>query len=209
MKKTEIIEQTFEELDKNFEFLTLRNFHLIPEESSIENDIDLLIHKEDYDKVSAFMQAQGYEITYDQGHEYLYGAVSHIHCVKRDQGIHFDIVAGLYYRSLSNPKIFVGGFETLEKSMWDNKVPTSECWKYEPSIEDQLTHVCSHSIFDRRQVSPFYGSLIKDLYEASDKERIQLLFDSSFYKVSSHLLSVIGGGDCSTLFNEYVGYSQY
>jgi len=209
MNKVDIIKHTFEELDKNFEFLTLRNFHLIPEESSIENDIDLLIHKEDYAKVASFMQELGYEITYDQGHQYLYGAVSHIHCVKRDRDIHFDIVAGLYYRSLANSQIFVGGFEELEKSMWKNKVSTSKCWKHEPSMEDQLTHLCSHSIFDKRKVTPFYSSKIKELYGVSDSKRLKSLFDLSFYKVSPHLLSIIAGGDCSTLFNEYLGYSSY
>jgi hypothetical protein len=209
MNKVEIIKHTFEELDKNFEFLTLRNFHLIPEQASCDNDIDLLVHKRDYEKVAAFMQDLGYEITYDQGYEYLYGAVSHIHCVNREKDVHFDIVAGLYYRSLANPQIFVGGFEDLERSMWENKVNSDACWKYEPSIEDQLTHICSHSIFDKRKVTSSYENKIKELYEISDKERLTRLFEMSFFKVASHLLTIIKGGDCTNLFNEYVGYSQY
>ena len=209
MNKSEVIQHTFEELNKNFEFLTLRNFHLIPEQSSVENDIDLLIRKEDYEKVATFMQNLGYVVTYDNGHQYLYGAVSHIHCVKQDKNIHFDIVAGLYYRSLSNLQIFVGGFEELEKSMWDNKVVSNACWKYEPSTEDQLTHLCSHSIFDKRKVTSSYENKIKELYEIANKDRLKSLFDLSFFKVASHLLAIIKGGDCSNLFNEYVGYSQY
>ena len=209
MNKTELIENTFEELDKRFEFLTLRNFHHIPNQSSIKNDIDILTKKEDLPEVEKFMQDLGYKTSFDQGFRYLYGAVSHLHCMVPPKDVHFDIVGGLYYRSFSDPQIFVGGFEELEQSMWDNKLSSSGCWKYTPSTEDELTHLCSHSIFDKREVTPTYQNRIKELFSISDEDRLKMLFERSFYKVSSHLLSIIKGGDCSTLVKEYVGYSQY
>jgi len=209
MNKVELIEETFDKLNNTFEFITLRNFHLIPEHSSIENDIDLLIHKQDYENVADYMAKLGYEITYDAGHTYLYGAVSHIHCANRVENIHFDIVGGLYYRSLNDPLLFIGGLQPLEDSMWENQIDVSSCWKHTPSVEDELTHLCCHSIFDKRVVPPVYASRIKELYEEADKDTLGYLFDAAFYKVGPHLLSLLEEDKSGSLFTEYTEYSNY
>jgi len=216
MTKIELIKNTFNKLDEKFKFLTLRNFHDIPDNSSCDNDIDIIIKKEDYDAVHQFMKDLGYDVYYDNTlpninvvHKYIYEAKSHLHAVNRKIDVHFDIVCGLYYRSLEDRNIFVGGFESLENSLWDNKFSVNTCYKYRTSDEDLLNYLVCHCIFDKRQVTSKYEKIILELYSKSDKDKLKELFDLSFYKASDHVLSVIESGNISNLFTDYTQYSNY
>ena len=210
MEHVDLIKHTYDELDKNFSFITLRNFHLIPDQSSLENDIDLLIKKEDYKKVAHFMAHLGYHLTYDTAtHDYLYGASSHIHCVNRTANVHFDIVSGLYYRSLSRRNLFVGGYGKLEEHMWENKIKVPLCYKYQPATEDLLTHLCCHAVFDKMEVNAYYGALMEELYKKADEEKLQELFALAFFKASTELLGTMESGNIFRLVEKYIGFSDY
>ena len=106
MSKIKLIEQTFEKISEltNDNFVTIRNFHHIPEESSMENDIDVLIPSEYIENLSKELNSMGYNIQIDNL-QYLYGAEPHIHFMGND--VHFDIVTGLYYRSSNDLNMFV------------------------------------------------------------------------------------------------------
>ena len=209
LTKENRIEETFGEIDSNFDFITLRNFHHIPKESSIENDIDLIIKKDQYHKFADMMRGLGFEVKFDVGHEYLYGAKEHIHCVDRKLGVHFDVVNGLYYRSLNQRNLFVGGFEYLENSLWEGKKSVEKCFRYVPSDEDFLTHICCHCIFDKMEVTPTYKKLIEKFYSKSDKKNIGVLFGHAFYKAADRLMDIIEEGNTTNIVKEYTEFSDY
>jgi len=216
MTKIELIKDTFNKLDEKFEFVTLRNFHHIPDMSSCDNDIDIIIKKENYDAVNQFLKDLGYDVYYDNTlprinvvHKYIYGAMSHLHAVNRKMDVHFDVVCGLYYRSLEDINIFVGGFESLENSLWENKISVDACYKYRTSDEDLLSHLVCHCIFDKRKVTHKYENRILELYSKSDKNKLKELFDLSFYKASDYILSLIESGNIKNLYKNYIQYSNY
>jgi hypothetical protein len=209
MNKIQLIEQTFSEIDKQFQFITLRNFHLIPAQSSKKNDIDILISKADSKKLMKLMSDMDYQVFYDWNTEYLYGANSHIHCVNDKIDVHFDVVPGLYYRSLQQRNLFIGGYEKLEQSMWENKKCVAECYRYIPATEDLLTHLCCHSIFDKMEITQTYNEMIEKLYADADKKKLKELFSIAFHKVADHLISVVESGDISQLVREYTQYNDY
>ena len=207
--KVNRVVDTFNLIDEKFRFITLRNFHLIPDDSSIENDIDIMIEKEEYHNFAVFMKNLGFEVNFDIGHEYLYGARGHIHCVDRRLGVHFDVVDGLYYRSLNQRNLFVGGFSDLEGEMWKNLVKVDECYKYRPREEDFLTHLCCHCVFDKMVVNTKYKELIEETYNNVDRAEIGKLFSHSFYKASEKLINTIENKKTEDLLKEYVGFSDY
>tara|TARA_Y100000296_G_C5124116_1_gene231939 strand:+ start:115 stop:744 length:630 start_codon:yes stop_codon:yes gene_type:complete len=178
---------------------------LIPDQSSKKNDIDLIIRKKDAKEYSKYMISLGYRMSYD-GERYLHGARSHIHCVHKTMDVHFDTVLGLYYRSLFDKNLFIGGFDDLENSIFDNKIAVKECYKYMPSAEDLLTHLCCHSIFDKREVTPTYGKTIEDLYNKVDMARLRELFKMVFHDASDHLIDVMGNGNVYELYTQYIKY---
>ena len=62
MNKIELINHTFDVISKltNDNFVTIRNFHHIPEESSVENDIDVLIPSEYINNLTEELIKVGY-----------------------------------------------------------------------------------------------------------------------------------------------------
>ena len=121
MNKIELINHTFNIISKvtNDNFVTIRNFHHIPDESSIENDIDVLIPTEYINDLTEELNKVGYRTQVDNL-KYLYGAEPHIHYMTNE--LHFDIVTGLYYRSSNDLNIFVKINNELNDSMMKNKV---------------------------------------------------------------------------------------
>ena len=111
MNKIKLIEETFKTINKvtNGRFSTLRNLDLIPESSSLENDIDLLIPSVYVKQVVEAVKSSSYQI-YQDNSPCLYGAHPHIHFKHSTLDVHFDIMTGMYY-------IFV------ESSRWNNSPP--------------------------------------------------------------------------------------
>ena len=123
--KTNLIKSTFNLLDSsNVNFVVLRNFDLIPHNCSLKNDIDLLVAKENITDLNNEMTKLGYSAFGDKG-IYLYGAQPHMHYVNENSDVHFDVVYGLYYRSLLNREWFVKIDEPLQNSVLKHKLTTS------------------------------------------------------------------------------------
>lgn len=208
MDKKDLIERTFDGINERFDFVTLRNFELIPHDSSRANDIDIIIRKGDKEEYSKYMTSLGYSLSYDS-ESYIYEAESHIHCVNPSLDVHFDTVTGLYYRSLSDMNLFVGGFKELEDSLFDNKLSVNKCYKYIPSPEDLLTHLCCHCIFDKRNVPQKYQNSINNLFLDCNEPKLDSLFKLAFHKASSYLISLIKEGEVGSLYLKYIGYQDY
>jgi hypothetical protein len=208
MPDVDLIRSTFAQIHDNFDFMVLRGFDKIPDQCSIQEDIDGIILDEDYDRFVVYMKGLGYAIHFDS-ENLIYGAKSHIHCVNTGADVHFDIVSGLFYCSTEDSNTFVGGHTELEESLWANKVEVPSCWKWNPSVEDQLTHLVCHCIFDTRSVPPKYRHVIKNMYAFSDTDRVLKLFTYAFGKAAKHLMDVIWRGQAHTLFAEYKAFKDY
>ena len=150
----ELITRTFKKLDEftEGEFVTLRNFDMIPERSSVENDIDILCHKD----IRPLMTKLGYKHHIDKGYKYVYNAKPHIHFTRKSEtghGVHFDLVEGLFYKSLLEKKCFVRVHEDLQEWIMKRRVKSDKCWLYQPSTVDRAVHLCCHAIFDKGVIS--------------------------------------------------------
>ena len=190
MNKVKLIKQIFNKLSEltNDNFVTIRNFHHIPEESSVENDIDVLIPSEYINNLTEELIKVGYRTQVDNL-RYLYGAEPHIHYMTDE--VHFDIVTGLYYRSSNDLNTFVATNGELTESMMYSKVKVDNVWKYQPSAEDELVHLCCHAIFDKRLVKESYAKRIDELFDDCDEEKLKWLLERAFYKVSNNIFEDI------------------
>ena len=208
MNKIELINYTFDVISKltDDNFVTIRNFHHIPEESSVENDIDVLIPSEYINNLTEELVKVGYRTQVDNL-RYLYGAEPHIHYMTNE--LHFDIVTGLYYRSSNDLNTFVKINNELTDSMIKNKVKVNGVWKYQPSAEDELVHLCCHAIFDKRLVKESYSKRIDELFSDCDEEKLKWLLERAFYKVSNNIFEDIKNNRTSEIYNSYISFIDY
>ena len=208
MNKIELINHTFDVISKltNDNFVTIRNFHHIPEESSVENDIDVLIPSEYINNLTEELIKVGYRTQVDNL-RYLYGAEPHIHYMTDE--VHFDIVTGLYYRSSNDLNTFVRTNNELNESMMKSKVKVDGVWKYQPSAEDELVHLCCHAIFDKRLVKESYSKRIDELFNLCDEEKLKWLLEKAFYKVSNNIFEDIKNNRTNEIYNSYVSFIDY
>ena len=208
MNKIELINYTFDVISKltDDNFVTIRNFHHIPEESSVENDIDVLIPSEYINNLTEELSKVGYRTQVDNL-RYLYGAEPHIHYMTNE--LHFDIVTGLYYRSSNDLNTFVKINNELTDSMMKNKVKVNGVWRYQPSAEDELVHLCCHAIFDKRLVKESYSKRIDELFSDCDEEKLKWLLERAFYKVSNNIFEDIKNNRTSEIYNSYISFIDY
>ena len=208
MNKIELINHTFDVISKvtNDNFVTIRNFHHIPEKSSIENDIDVLVPSEYINSLTEKLSKVNYRVQIDNL-RYLYGAEPHIHYMTND--VHFDIVTGLYYRSSNDLNTFVSANIELNESMMGSKVKVDGVWKYQPSAEDELVHLCCHAIFDKRLVKESYAKRIDYLFKDCDEEKVKWLLDKAFYKVSGTIFKNIKNNKKTEIYNSYISFIDY
>jgi len=213
MNKSELIEKSFKiisEITKD-NFVTIRNFEYIPDESSIENDIDVMIPSKYIKDVSQRLESMGYSVGSDNL-QYLYGAEPHIHFMYHDKsgyGIHFDVVTGLYYRSSNDLNLFIKINTELIDSMMNNKVKVDGMWKWQPSPEDELVHLCFHAIFDKRLVKDAYAERIDYLFKLCEEEQLRWLLEKAFFKVSDTIFESIKNNKTVEIYKNYVSFMDY
>ena len=208
MNKIKLIEHTFDTISKltNNNFVTIRNFHHIPEESSIENDIDVLVPSKYINSLTEELNKVGYRTQVDNL-KYLYEAEPHIHYMTNE--VHFDIVTGLYYRSSNDLNIFVKINDELTESMMNNKVKVENVWKYQPSPEDELVHLCCHAIFDKRLVKESYAKRIDELFKDCDEIKVKWLLERAFFKVSENIFKDIKNNKTTEIYKNYISFTNY
>ena len=208
--KRELINSTYKVIsDVCEQFVTLRNFDDIPDNCTSNNDIDILISKPDMPALIAAVKPLGYSKIWTDNVTYLYGAEPHTHFHNVSKDVHFDIVTGLYYRSLADDNIFVNVDEELLKSMFHNKIASDECWMYRPSPEDYLTHICCHVIFDKKQCNDKYASIIHNEFKVCDREKVLKLFNYAFYSLANNLVECIETNQAKRLFDIYLTSCKY
>ena len=210
MTKIEFIRKTFEIIDKitDGNFVTMRNFDDIPDNSTLKNDIDVMVPRQYIPPIAEKLNPMGYNVIQDQL-QYMYGAEPHIHFESKDMDIHFDMVTGLYYRSSNDLNLFINISDVLTNSMFVNKVKVDDIWMYQASPEDEIVHLCCHSVFDKRKTKPKYSQRINELFENSNKNKVKELLDLSFYMVSDTIYDAIVKKDTSDLYKTYISYSNY
>lgn len=210
MTKDILIKETFKIINEvtNGRFSTLRNLDLIPTESSIENDIDVLIPTIYIKDVVDAVKPINYQI-YQDNSPCLYGAQPHIHFKHQELDVHFDIMTGMYYRSVANNVAFVNIDKRLTRSALDNRVEVKDVYINHLHPNDELVHLVCHCIFDKRKTTDRYEARILELIDKVDSDKVYRLMDMIFYKVTDTIHQKVMSGDVKNLFNDYITFKDY
>lgn len=207
MNRNQLIKETYKVLkENNLNFVNLRNFDLIF--SDTESDIDVLIDESDANKLNEVMKLFGYKKYIDKGIICLYNAKTHMHFINQQLQVHFDIVTGLFYRSLDMGQ-YVPIDQQLQKQILQNKIKVHKPWIYQPSPEDEIIHLCCHAIFDKKTVSERYCQRISVLFEICDKPLLRKGLSLCFFKFAPKAFELMEKKSISNLYNNYIKFREY
>jgi len=210
MNKESLISKTFDLISNvtNNRFVSIRNHDLIPHQSSMDNDIDLLIPaifmQSLVDKLSSF----GYEI-YQDNNQCMYGAQPHVHLKHHTLNVHFDIVTGLYYRSIANKNIFINIDTKLTDKMLNNKIKVDTIYRNIPHPNDEIVHLVCHCIFDKNKTTDRYKDRIIELTKNIDPDIVHDLLKLIFYKASNLIFSKVINHEVEDLYESYITFKDY
>ena len=207
--KDNIVKSIFNYLvNEQLDYVVLRNFEDIPEKLSMENDLDLLINKSEMHFFDKIIRSFGFELYKDKG-VYLYGAQPHYHYIFTDINLHLDVVDGLYYKSPLDENCFVKIDNILQKSILEKKLEVDNFWKYRPSYEDLVTHLCCHCIFDKKQVDNKYAYIIENEYKKCSEYTLSSYLKKVFFKASNMVLECIKNRQTSMMYERYTKFKDY
>ena len=205
------IKKVFKKLiESRLEYIVLRGYSDIPEQVSIENDIDLIclvIEKEKIHKIFLDLDYRYYQDS-RESNIYLYHAQPHDHFYCGKRNLHFDIVYLLSYQS-PNRGEWVSVHESIQESMWRNKIRINRFWKYQPSPTDLVVHLICHSIFDKKEFKNKHIKEIEKNLPTIDKERYVILMELIFFKFTPHIISYIEEKNYDAIIKNYLQFKDY
>ena len=209
--RDQIISDGFEAIDRVCDnYVLLRGFDEVACQSHGGQDIDMLISRKDLDAVTSALASNKFNISVDPApYRYLYGAKPRVHCRHADFDIMFDLHTSLFYNSIGHDNVCVNVDEAVLDSMFNNRVKTDNCWKYEPSKEDYIVHLCCRVIFDKRGCDEKYTSWIQEAYKDCDEKKVRDLCTLIFYSATDRIVECISNNQSQHLFKTYITSSQY
>lgn len=205
-----LIKKTFDILDEFcFEFVLLRGIDAIESQHS-NKDFDLLVRPKDIRNLEQVLLDFGYTVSTEnnKGMLYLYGASPSKHFRINEAFIHFDITAALQYRAL-NGNAIVAVNTVLQEAIFAEKKSVEAVWRYIPSPEDELTHLCCRSIFDHNKVLKTHKQRMEILRNEVDETRLLAKLKLIFYKFSGTLWGIIQENKFTSVFDEYISFTDY
>lgn len=210
LNKKELIKNCFNIIQQvtNKQFVTLRGFDEIPDQISVNNDIDIMVCGS---HIIPFLDQTfknlGFTL-YVDNHSYMYGAEPHYQFVNNKLDVKLDIVTGLYYRSINDKMLWIPINKEVQKSMIANKINVEEMWKSQPSPEDELVHIVCHCIFDKRKTTQKYIDRIKFLLTIINEDKVKYLMERAFYASWTSVYNLLKT-DPTNLYKEYIQYTNY
>lgn len=197
-------------ISQQIRYVVLRNAEDMPLRCTLNNDIDILIHPEDYSNVHSLLIKHGFEHKRDQAQygSMLYGAAPHDHYMIKHLELHIDIVKGLYYRSPNNGEK-VAITRALQKSIFERRQFTSDIWGYVPHPNDLFLHIFCHALFDKDAISNKYVVLLEELLGLTEQELLVKELEAVVFKFAPIALQAIRNRQTLKLSELYFSYSDY
>jgi len=209
--KEDTIIRVFEQLEKEgVNFVTLRGFHIIPNNVSIQRDIDLLIQPQTIDIASKIFADFGFTCFNgaQPNEQFLYETHPNLWFDHLKLDIRFDVVRELAYKSLNNNEM-VPVDKKLQRTIFEDKRRVDKIWKYMPSFEDEFVMLVCRCIFDKRTVPDLYKNRIEDIYQKLDPVKKSEYCGLVFQRYTPLLLSTVQKGESEVIFEKYVTFKDY
>jgi hypothetical protein len=188
-------------------YVLLRNINNeLPKKLSIKKDIDIIVKENNLDLFhKTLMNNDWNQIRHPYYRiPFLYGMTPFRFYNK--EGLHIDVCCQLSCRSLNNGEWFPLDMK-IQSGLWGRIISTPEApWKYRLSYEDEVLHLMTRCIFDKKEFTEDYIKEIQYLYPKCEKKILFEKFSAVFFKFSYKLLELI---KCKLFDKIIVSYLQF
>jgi len=192
-------------------YILLRNLDCeLPSKLSVNKDIDLLVNESDELKFEKHMIKNGWEkVKHPLGHfPYLYGLKPFKFYQKNK--IKLDVCFQLACRSLNKGEWFPLDMK-IQLDLWLNKqfVDNKNPWNYILSVEDEVLHLVTRSVFDKNRFTEPYITRIEELLNNVNFKILSDKFELVFFKYTAYMVNALKSKDYNNIIVDYIKFKDY
>jgi len=194
------------------EYVLLRNIgNELPYNFKANKDIDILVRAKDKVKFYKFMKHAGWtKILHPEDASvdliYLYAMDRFNFFTKK--GINIDICYQLSCRS-TNRDEWLPLDQFINDSVWANRKKHNAFPWYEMSFEDELVHLVTRCVFDKKIFANNYNLRILELLQRVDQKKVIERFNKVFFKFTNVLLTLLEDRDFENIRKRYLEFIEY
>ena len=209
-----IIIELFSIMNVNdIEYVLLKNLdNELPNKLTPGKDIDIIVHPNYKKKIETCLETYGWiksNHPWDFGNNFifLYSMDPFIMYVKNNVAI--DICFQLNCRSLNAGEWFPLD-EQIQKSVFNNKrTEKGKPWLSRLSYEDELIHLITRSIFDKKKFTLTYINQIEYLYKRINTEDFYEKLELVFFKFHKTLINSLENKNYKNIRDSYLQFKNY
>lgn len=212
MVNSENIKEFFKLMNKHeIEYVLIKNDEdKIPYEISDGDDIDILVHPEDYNRYLELIKESGHKVLPGESYKYyfVYKMNNDIYSLKDDLYIHaYDKLSCVSFTNMGLSKIPLD--KEIQNSIWKTKRwdPDNNWWIMEDSII--LLYLLTRSIFDKKKFRMRYIKEIEKRREYLEDDKFIKLSSLVFFKFTDILLKLVKEKKYNKILNEYKCFIDY
>lgn len=208
-----IVLSLFEDLNRNgIEYVLLRNLgNEFPSNHSSDKDMDILVHKRSQKPFHELMSKgcwKKIQHPWDFGNNFIFLYAMDPFEMYIKSNLNLDVCYQLNCRSINDGE-WMPLDQSINDSVWINKQKNSVFPWFEMCREDQLVHLITRCIFDKKRFPTEYINEIDALYQKVDLEMLREKLKYVFFKFTPVLMKNIENSAYENLVNKYLQFSDY
>jgi len=203
----------FDLLENNcIDYVLLRNIgNELPEMFEANKDIDLLIRRESRDLFQKTLLNNGWKRVkhpWDFGNNFVFlYSMDKLEFYEKDS-IHLDICYQLCCRSINKGE-WMPLDQMINQSVWENRIKNTKWNWYQLSSEDELVHLLTRCIFDKKIFSKEYQNRIDELMAVSNTKYLKNKLNLVFFLFSEVLLEKLVNKTYISIIESYYKFCDY
>lgn len=208
------ISELFRLLNRHkIDYVLLRNLNdELPSQLKITKDIDILVNPLHKSILIDVLEEDNWlklihPWDFGKNFKFLYSMNEFIMFKKNN--IHLDICFQLHCRSLNDGEWFPLD-EIIQTSCFKNKKHIlNKPWLYQLSLEDELIHLITRCIFDKKQFELTYIKRIQFLFKNIDEKLFYSKLEKVFFKYTSNLVQLLINEKYAEIRPNFLTYKDY
>jgi hypothetical protein len=190
----------------NVRYCVLRDFF---QNGSVSGDVDILFHPADKQVLHSILKKEKWFKVlhpYDNltDFSFLYGMDEFEFFAKGE--LRLDICFQLCCRSIDK-KYWLPLDLAIQESVFDDRVRYRDYYKL--SKEDELVHLTTRCVFDKRQFPLNYKERIVEIYPECDKSRLKEKLSFVYFNAFHLVIDAVESNNFDCLISKYLSYCEY
>lgn len=198
--------------DNNIPCILLRNINNeLPDRFEAKKDIDIMVHpkyKKEFHKFTVNFEWKKTQHPWDFGANFIFLYAMDPFEFYISDGIYLDVCYQLSCRSTNNGE-WMPIDMMINTSAWDNRIKHAEYGWYELCVEDELVHLITRCVFDKKIFPEGYEERIQYLYDVVNKNEFYKRLEMVFFKFTPRLFEMIKEKDFNEIRREYLTFTNY